>query len=88
MKSLQILLASFFILFYFNSWTQNRIDSVVYSLADTVTANRLLKESIELNSKKDFNKAFAKADSAQFIFEKVFGKNCKLDVQVFTDFLI
>lgn len=73
---------SYMLIFFFSFFlsvlvAQNGRDSVVYTLADTAVANRLLKESVELNSKRYYDKAYAKADSAQLIFEKVLGKNYK-----------
>ena len=39
----------------------------VYTFADTAVANRLLKESTELNDRRQYDSAYAKADSAQLL---------------------
>ncbi|MBL7816130.1 MAG: tetratricopeptide repeat protein, partial [Saprospiraceae bacterium] len=69
-KSTRLLV--FFCCFCFSAWGQ-----MEYSLADTSLANQWLKESKDLYSRRQYDSAFDKADSAQVLFEQVFGKETK-----------
>ncbi len=71
MKTLQALL------FLFGFLSCSASAQRVYTLADTAFANHLLKESISLIEKKKFDLAYAKADTAQIIFEQALGKETK-----------
>ena len=69
MKTIHILL----FLFCFVSFSASA--QTVYSLADTVVAQRLLKEAdIAAFRDQKLDIAYAKADSVRLIFEQIFGK--------------
>ena len=88
MKLTQILFFGF--LFILNGATAQTF----YTLADTAKANQLLKESTALNNNRieeQYDLAFAKADSAQTIYEQALGKQSAatanaLEQKVFSKF--
>jgi CHAT domain-containing protein len=48
--------------------------SMLNTQDDTALANRMLKEATDLNGKGNYTEGYAKADSAQIIFEQALGK--------------
>ena len=72
-----LILTLFFFLFFSVLVAQNGQDSVVYTLADTMVANRMLKEGVELINQNKFNAAFSKLDTTIKLYNKILGIETK-----------